>query len=101
MKLYYQSKKNNFHAMGIFQNGVMTVLKGSKISDNVSKNFRSYAQILKLRNDGNLVDDNMILKKDISFNSLSTAANFVAGYSVNGKIYWKTEDCISYSNLCK
>jgi len=45
-----------------------------------------------LRNDENTVDKDGVLKKDISFESLSTAACFVTGRTANGMITWKTAD---------
>jgi hypothetical protein len=43
-------------------------------------------------NDNNFVDENGIVLKDCSFNSPSTAAQFVTGSSRNGYLVWKTKD---------
>lgn len=76
--LEYDSEKNTY-----------TVLKGSKVSENITmdKKFRSAGSIEKARSNGIVVD--CIVTENVVFKSASTAANFVTGTSTNGKIAWK------------
>ena len=70
---------------------VCVVLKGTKVSDTISQSpaFRSAKSIEKTR--ASCVE-NCIVTKDTSFNSCSSAANFVTGRSKNGFITWRVED---------
>ena len=83
--------KKDFSATAIFEDGKVTVLAGSKISNSVSAGLPPKGVILKMRNDYNLVQ-NDILVKDCIFNSLSTSAQFVTGAITNGKLRWCVED---------
>lgn len=69
------------------------VLKGSKISDRVSKNSLRDG-VINLRNkhitDGKVKE--YILVEDILFSSSSTAAEFILGNSVSGPKTWKNKD---------
>lgn len=74
--------------------GGIVILKGSKISRSEAnscpegaKKKRSSALL-----DGSITDDgeHYVLQKDIEFKSLSGAACFVSGTSVNGKLAWKS-----------
>lgn len=66
------------------------VKKGSLISPKIS-NFKVSKQVLNARKDKNIVGNDNITLKDVEFNSPSTAAQFVTGASINGKIAWKNE----------
>lgn len=48
--------------------------------------------MLQLRSNDALFEDGDLLREDVTFNSLSTAATFVTGRTANGMIVWKTED---------
>lgn len=90
MKVYLKRQKKSVDAIAEFDpiNKVITVLKGSKLSATIAytEKFRGAKSIEKNRT--GIVKDNTLLK-DITFNSSSTAANFVTGSSTNGLIAWK------------
>lgn len=71
-----------------------TVLKaGSRISSEVSVNFRGYQSIINKRKQMEVkgVIENHILKEDIEFDSQSGAGQFLNGTSFDGNSNWKTE----------
>lgn len=74
--------------------GGIVILKGSKISRSEANSCPEGAK--KKRSsalmDGSITDDGeyYVLQKDIEFKSLSGAACFVSGTSVNGKLAWKS-----------
>ncbi|NCC55924.1 MAG: DUF4357 domain-containing protein [Erysipelotrichia bacterium] len=86
-----QKKENDYDANAIFSDGKVVIKAGSKISPKVNINFKMAKQIIKLRENKEYIDENLILK-DMEFESLSRAACFVAGYSVNGRNAWKTQN---------
>ena len=83
--------KKDYNATAIFEDGKVTVLAGSKLSNIISTGLPQKGIILKMRNDDSLIK-NDILIKDCIFNSLSTAAQFVTGTITNGKLRWCVED---------
>ncbi|MCR5731052.1 MAG: DUF4357 domain-containing protein [Ruminococcus sp.] len=89
MKIYMNGRGNN--AIGRYEDGKVTVLKGSIISEHLSKNFVCQKKVELLRNDKEYVDKNRRVLKNITFSSPSTAAQFVKGYSTNGWKCWKDE----------
>lgn len=90
MKLYFKRRKSNCDAVCEYTENEFIIKKGSKICLN-SCDFKMSKLAESERNNKENFDGN-ILKKDISFKSASTAAQFVAGSSVNGLKYWKTKD---------
>lgn len=93
MKLHTTSRDGKlYEAYAIYENEIVTVLKGSKINrkSNAIAEIKRTAETIRMNND--LFDDNDILKEDITFKSLSTAATFVTGRVANGRIVWKTDD---------
>lgn len=86
-------KHRKYDATGTFNSETKETIvkKGSVVSEDISTApmFRSANSIRKLRAKS---VENRILKKDISFKSPSSAANFVTGYSKNGYVTWKNED---------
>lgn len=92
MILYLNRKKNNILATVEYDPATkrFTVLKGSRVSESISytQKFRSATTIEKDRT--KVVKDGIVVE-DISFNSASTAANFVTGSSTNGLIAWKDD----------
>lgn len=101
MKLYFKSDKKNFNAIAEYNNdGSITVLKGSKIVDIVL--YPKYSKAAdQARSDKSIVDENHYVIKDVSFNSLSTAGQFVSGISVNGNRVWKDENNNSIKDIIK
>lgn len=85
----------NCHADGIYSDGKVTVLKGSKLFIDCNNKFNRYAEAFALRNNAEVVDAEGILLKDCTFKTPSTAAVFVAGSSRSGNTFWKVEDGIS------
>ncbi len=100
MKVFIKRAKSNVDAMGEFntQNGHLTVLEGSRLSDRIaySDRFRGAKTIERYR-EGVVV--NGVLKQNVEFKSASTAANFVTGSSTNGLTAWKTKEGIKLKDL--
>ena len=92
LKLHTISGNNMFDAKAIFEDGKVKVLKGSRINLGYSKAFKPSEIVKSAINDKTVVGKDGILLKDITFNSLSTAATFVTGSISNGMIVWKTPD---------
>ena len=90
--LHTTSRDNSFIAEAIYIDGRVTVKKGSKIKLNYSAPFKSTGVVLKTINNPTIVNEKGILLQDVTFNSVSTAANFVTGRISNGMIAWKTPD---------
>lgn len=93
MKLYTKSRDGVlYNATAIFEDGIVTVCKGSKINRKNAEGFKPKKAVAALREDSSKFDEGDILNTDVSFSSLSTAATFVTGRTANGMIVWKTED---------
>ena len=92
MKLYADAKDGVLYNASAEYNGdYVVVKKGSKI--NLSSTTRFMPQYLEtLRHNEALFENQGYLKKDLVFNTLSSAAIFVTGQKVNGKIVWKSAD---------
>jgi len=90
--LYIKNNKGVSAIVMVTSDGFV-VLKGSKISDKISKNSLRDG-VIKLRNkhmnDGKVKE--YILVEDILFSSSSTAAEFILGNSVSGPKTWKNKD---------
>jgi hypothetical protein len=72
------------------------VLKGSTIAQSVASSLSQ--SILNKRQqllDKSIVDQNFTFTQDWSFSSSSLAAAIVVGYSINGRIAWKSKKGIS------
>ena len=91
MLLYLRGRKDTYNATCEYDNNLFTVKKGSIISTD-SGNTRITKSAEVYRNDKNLVDSNHVVKKDITFKSATSAAQFVVGQSVNGKRAWKDKN---------
>ena len=92
LNLHTKSRDGLYEAKSIYKDGVVTVLKNSRINNKNNPNFKPSETIKSKIEDKTLVDNNGVVLKDIEFNSLSTAATFVAGRISNGMITWKTDD---------
>lgn len=97
--LSYAAKNSNgveIKAQGLVTQEGIIVKESSEATLNNLSSFRdSYkAQKDELICQGDLIQkgDCLIFTKDIRFNSLSTAAIIILGYSANGKQSWKTSD---------
>lgn len=82
INVYLRSKKYN--AFGEYEDGKIIVKKGSKINTSFNENYALSPKAKKYRDSSEYVGTDYIVKKDISFSSPSTAAQFVLGYSSNG-----------------
>lgn len=89
MNVYMKGRDNQFDAFGIYEGKVLTVKKGSRITENVSKKIQPI--VLRLREDSETVSNNILLK-DVTFRSPSTAASFVSGTISNGMVKWKDKN---------
>ena len=94
MKLILKSKCGLHYAEAIYKEGVVTVLKGSRVNRNDSYQ-RMASEAVNARRDKNIVGESGEVLKDVSFNSPSTAAQFVTGRSSNGYIAWRPDDRMS------
>lgn len=92
MKLYLKNRNGRFDAVAEYdvQNGIFTVLKGSRVSDSISTapTFRGAKTVVKQRS---LYVKNYIVQEHVAFKSSSTAGNFVTGNSTDGPSSWKDE----------
>jgi len=96
IKVVLNSRKGEHYAEGIYDNGKLTVIKNSKLNPNMAIYYYSAAKnIIAIRENRELVNNEGIVIKDIIFNSPSTAAQFVTGRSVNGFISWRPDDKMS------
>ena len=102
MRLYLKRNKGDISAIGEYdtQTKNMTVLKGSRVSDNIaySEKFRGAKTIEKNRK--NAVRDGVVIT-DIVFKSASTAANFITGSSTNGLTAWKDDEGRKLKDIVK
>lgn len=92
LSLHAVSRDNLFDAQATYNGGKVTVHKGSRINQKFGKGFNPSNMIKSYLNDSTLVGENGVLLRDVTFESLSTAATFVAGRISNGMITWKTAD---------
>ena len=91
MKLILKSRNNLHYAEANYKDGVITILKGSRI--NLKDSFPKMASdVFTARHNRRLVDKKGVTLQDITFTSPSTAGQFVTGRSVNGNIAWRPDD---------
>lgn len=98
IKIYMISKKADYNATAIYENGKITILKGSKIRKE-NPNFKRMTLLDNYRKDKTIVDKNYNLLKDVIFNSPSTAAQFVGDSSRNGLLYWRDKNNTKLKNI--
>jgi len=91
------------NAKGILTENGLLVMEGSEavLNDLGSLQESLKAKKQKLINKGILIRNNdvLVFTEDTLFTSPSQAAAIIAGYSVNGKICWKTEDNRTLNDL--
>ena len=100
MKIYLKSRSGKYDAVGEYDLDTkeVVVLKDSIVSSSVSGGkFRSASAVEKCRLE--VCDENGKVLKNISFKSLSTAANFVTGTSTNGMLAWKDKNGNNMKNI--
>ena len=94
MNIVLKSKKNTHYATAEYTDSRIVISKGSRINlyeayPGMSNSIRS------MRNNREIVDENGVLLQNLEFKSVSSAAVFVTGRSVNGYIAWRIDDKIS------
>ncbi len=88
--IYMLAKHGQFDASGIYEDGMVTVLPGSRICLNLAEHVRGgKKKTLGYRNNPEYVDESGIVLKECVFKSASTAAQFVSGNTINGLTAWK------------
>lgn len=92
LQLHAVSRDNLFDAKATYNDGVVTVKKGSRINTKSGSGFKPTAPVKAKLEDRSLYGKDGVLTKDVSFDTLSTAASFVTGRTSNGMITWKTPD---------
>ena len=100
MRLFMKSARSDYDAFCEYdpKTELFTVLKGSKLKKKTTTKFKLALPASNARNDKTIVDKDLIVKKDVVFNSASTAAQFVVAQSVNGNRAWKKEDGKSFKD---
>ena len=90
MIVTYKGRKHRTDATGDYdpESGKLILKKGSIVSENLVS-FKGAKKVQKLREEN--VDTNGILKADLVFATPSAAAEFVAGFSINGLLAWHVE----------
>ena len=89
--------RNNAKASGKRVSDGFVVLKGSSISEQITKSCPDH--ILRIRNKSADKIMNGVLTEDILFSSPSGAAAFVCGCSANGNVEWKNAKGITLKEI--
>lgn len=87
-EIYLKAKDDSYDASAIYEDGEITVKKGSRIRMQFAAHVRGGKAAKKYREDPSIVDEAGITKKECKFSSPSTAAQFIMGSSVNGWTAW-------------
>ena len=90
-------KGRSYSAFGTYEDGTITVHKGSTIGSPRKAGFKKSKQAYLYRENPAYVKDNTV-RKDIQFASPSTAAQFVSGGSRNGYDTWFVKKGYSLGN---
>ena len=94
MNLILKSQNGTHSANAELKNGKIVVMKGSKI--NLKDSFEKMSRnAFYYRHNEEYVNEEGYLLENIVFDSVTTAAQFVTGRSVNGNIAWRVEDKMS------
>ena len=86
--IYFYSRYGKYEAKGIYEDGIITVLPGSRICQE-TKQFHMAKKASEYRNNLEFVDQNGIVLKECVFSSASSAAQFVSGCSRDGLLCWR------------
>ena len=90
VSIFMNDRKGYYQASGVYEDGIVTVKKGSRIRLDFAKHIRGGTFAKSYRNDPSIVDMNGLVMIDCVFKSPSTAAQFVSGRSSNGYYAWRT-----------
>ncbi|HRW97850.1 MAG TPA: DUF4357 domain-containing protein [Cyclobacteriaceae bacterium] len=91
VEVFLQSKKGMYDAKGIYEDGKLTILKGSMIADESDINFKRAKIVDYIRSSSTHLKGNYLIT-NVEFSSPSTAAQLVNNASTNGYIAWKTKE---------
>lgn len=91
IKIYLIAKSDSYHATAIYENGNVTVEKGSKLRMSFANHVRGGKVAKRCRENPDYVNEDGITIKNCEFSSPSTAAQFVMGSSVNGWTAWHVD----------
>jgi hypothetical protein len=91
VNIYITSKTNQYHASAIYDGHHVIVQKGGHISESFSEYICGGNTAKSYRGNTEYVNSDRIIIKDCEFKSLSTAAQFVSGRSLDGFNVWKVE----------
>lgn len=94
MNIYLKGRSNSYEAFAIWDGDIVIVKKGSAINKKIQEGYKFANSVIEARNDNEIVSDDFTILKDVKFSSLSTAAQFVTGRSINGKKAWKDHNGI-------
>ena len=94
MKLYLNSRNNTHSATAEYSKNGITVLAGSQI--NMKLVYPNMPPFVKeKRDDRSIVSAEGKLLVDVTFDTTTSAAQFVTGRSVNGYIVWRPDNKMS------
>ena len=88
-EIFMHSNNNDYEAKGSYNDGIVTVHAGSRISRSVATHIKKKSYVFLLREDSNIVDSDGIVLKECHFGAPSPAAQFVSGRMINGYIAWQ------------
>lgn len=97
INVFITSRRGDYRADGVFEDGKLTVKKGSKIKLTFAKHIRGGQKARSFRDDPKYVDKEGNVLMDCEFNSPSTAAQFVTGSSTNGYTKWFVQEKVNLS----
>lgn len=86
MKITLFASGKRYDVQGRYEGSSLTVIKGSRVSDVTTYGSQRESLVKKFCRK---VEDNLILTKDVAFQTPTAAANFCTGGSVNGWDFWK------------
>jgi hypothetical protein len=88
VQMYLIGRDGSYNATAIYEDGTVTVCRGSKIRQSFASHVRGGKTAKKFRESVDVVGEDGLTKQDCVFTSPSTAAQFVMGSSVNGWTAW-------------
>ena len=89
--IHFSLKNGSAYADAIYDGEKTIVKAGGRISENFSSCIRGGTMAKRMREDPDCVDAERNIIADCTFNSPSTAAQFVSGRSLSGYEAWKVD----------
>ena len=90
--IFIRSKAKGYFANAVYTGEEVIVKNGGRISDSFAEYIRGGKTAKFFRENEDYVDKEGNILKDCKFKSLSTAAQFVSGRSLDGFNAWKVEE---------